>query len=494
MTIAARVVLEGAERTRAAGGTTGGFLCERHGLLPCEPPLTALPRSHAAWDEAAAAMPEMFRSLRGRETLDAMPELPADAAALPERYLHRACALLGMLAHTYVRVRPDPPERLPSTIAVPWAVLSRRLGRDATTLTYDDLIAYNWRLRDPSAPEPRTLERLDLLFPTVGNREEQVFYLAQVEMHAEGAPLIGAMVRAQEAVAADDPAGLELEIAAMQDVIERLTYGSFLKVDANPHSATYVDPVVWAKTVAPFAVSISQGAHAISGAAAPIFQLLDAFVGRSRFDSRIGRETRSLQSGYPREMREFLHALAGTSVGAYVGRCGSRRLSGLWQGLLDAYVGNHGFLGVHRRKAYAFLEVAFKVGRSVTTGGFTGLFEEQTWEVANQELELARRERHGSVGGGCPMGAVSASRGELTSPGLVHLRLDMAGSGLRFRPGDRLAVQPRNDPQLVARTLRSLQAAGDEPVPLDGTWRSALAELYSDAPPHRIPLRELLDA
>ena len=45
-----------------------------------------------------------------------------------------------------------------------------------------------------------------------------------------------------------------------------------------------------------------------------------------------------------------------------------------------------------------------------------------------------------------------------------HYELDLAGSGLEYIPGDSLAVQPANDPALVADTLAALGLTGDEIV------------------------------
>jgi hypothetical protein len=42
------------------------------------------------------------------------------------------------------------------------------------------------------------------LTPTVGNREEQIFYLTQTEVLAMSGSMIGAMARAQAAVSAGD--------------------------------------------------------------------------------------------------------------------------------------------------------------------------------------------------------------------------------------------------------------------------------------------------
>ena len=73
---------------------------------------------------------------------------------------------------------------------------------------------------------------------------------------------------------------------------------------------------------------------------------------------------------------------------------------------MDMYAGEHGFLGRHRMKVYGYLELAFKVGRSVTIGGFSGAFKDRTWDEVDGELEAARFERrtHGAIG-------VSAGRG-----------------------------------------------------------------------------------
>ncbi len=62
-----------------------------------------------------------------------------------------------------------------------------------------------------------------------------------------------------------------------------------------------------------------------------------------------------------------------------------------------------------------------------------------------------------------------------------HLILDLRGSGLSYEVGDSIGVYPRHDPDLVAKTLRALQATGLEIVQHKQT-----GELF--------PLREFLTA
>jgi hypothetical protein len=45
------------------------------------------------------------------------------------------------------------------------------------------------------------------------------------------------------------------------------------------------------------------------------------------------------------------------------------------------------------RRVFGYLEIAFKVGRSVTIGGFTGALRDRTWNRVDDELELSRKER-----------------------------------------------------------------------------------------------------
>lgn len=484
-------LLRAADVESGEGRTRDGFLSERWGLLPSAPPLTALPRSHGVWDDVARELPDLFRALAVRGAIERMPLLDAAADALPDEFLWRACSLLGMFAHAYVHVRPEAPSALPETLERPWTELCRRLHRRQVALTYDDLIVYNWRLRDRARPELRRLDNLDLLTPTIGNREERVFYLTQVEILALGAPMISAMARAQAAVVDRERDALARELVLLLDTLEQVTR-SFLQIDPNPYSETFVDPVVWAKTVAPFAIQIRPDVHAVSGAAAPLFQLLDVFIGRTRYETRVGRESLVLRQAYAPRVLAFVDALGTVSVADFIAGEGSPELRGLWQSLLDAYIGREGFLGVHRKKAFAYLELAFKVGRSVTNSGFSGLLEDQTWELAHDELERTRKERVEGAAIGCPMARLHREgRGALTAAGMAHVVIDVEGSGVRYRPGDRLALVPDSDPERVARTLKALRVEPDARVRLDGAWRSALR---SRGEPLRdeLPIGELL--
>ena len=70
------------------------------------------------------------------------------------------------------------------------------------------------------------------------------------------------------------------------------------------------------------------------------------------------------------------------------------------------------------------------------------------------------------------------------SNGLGSVRavaLDLAGSGVRLRPGDRVQVHAENDDRQVGRTLGVLGAQDSQPVPLTPLWQAALSTQASQA-------------
>jgi sulfite reductase alpha subunit-like flavoprotein len=494
--IPSRLILTTASRTnQRLGHENLGFLSESHGIMPAEPPLLSLPAGYEAWDQTAAALPELYRKLQVRAALEAMPVLSAAEADLPDRYLLRASCMMSMLAHAYYRIEAGPPDRpMPEGVQRPWEEISRRLNRSAPHLSYIDLIMYNWQLVDPNRADPMRVDNLRLLVPTVDNKEERIFYLTQVEILAQSTRIINALVQAQEAATRDDVTALKQALSLVADDLRHVTYRSFMTINPNPYSDTYVDPVVWAKTVAPFAVPIQSGTAGPSGTSAPIFHMLDSFFGRQRYDTRFGLEMLHLRDWYPKHWQDFIEALAEVSVADYVESRGDHALKGIYQEATQAYAGDGGFLARHRLKVYGYLDIAFKVGRSVTITGFTGLFKDRTWDKVDDELADAKRER----AAGFPQASHQATVKRVDALNTDEVRwakrivFDIAGAGLRYRPGARCAILPENSDDLVDRTLIALKAKGYESIPLTAEWRQAVHLREGYAGVTALPLRTLL--
>ncbi len=71
-----------------------------------------------------------------------------------------------------------------------------------------------------------------------------------------------------------------------------------------------------------------------------------------------------------------------------------------------------------------------------------------------------------------PYGASLSVRQKITGrrsdKDVRHLEIDLAGSGLRYEPGDALGVWFENDPDLIDRLLEALSLSGSEEVELNG--------------------------
>ena len=373
-----------------------GSLSAAGGFVPLRAPRLSFPGRHTAWDDVAAQLPILYRDLTLRPVIEHMPVLPADPAALPDWALHRAATVLGILGHAYVHVSAPEPANLPASIAEPWAEVRHRLGRaPEPVMAYTDLIVNNWRGDGAGAGDrvPLRVDNLRLLVPTVDNQEERVFYLSQLEILARCAPIVPAVADAQDAILNDDRDGLRDALDAVAAVLRTVSRSSLSLIDPRPRSATHVDPVVWAKTVAPLAVPFRPGMLGPSGTASPIFNLLDVFLGRRSHGSQLGSEIACHRRSYPVHWRALLEAVERVPVADYVASRPRTGLADSLESAREAYAGPDGFLGHHRRKVYGYLAVAFQVGRGLTIGGFSGPPQARTWNKVDTELMESRVER-----------------------------------------------------------------------------------------------------
>jgi len=384
-----------AERINARLGHENlGSLSSGFGFVPARPPQRELPSSHRVWDELAAQVPQLYTDLAVRTALQRMPVLAADPTALPDAALLRAATVLGILGHAYVHMLTTADPDLPAGIDLPWAEVRRRLGRGpAPVLSYADLIVNNWRVIDPSAMPVHRVANLRLLVPAIDNQEEHVFYLTQLEILARCAPIVASVARAQDAVGTGRTEDLWDALGTIEDTLVEVNTKSLRLIDPRPRSATFVDPVVWAKTVAPFAVPSRPGVLGPSGTASPIINLLDAFFGRDRHASQLGQEIMGHRWSYPPNWQRFIGAVAETSLSSWVNRQVGRELADRFAAAQQAYAGPDGFLGRHRRKVYGYLAVGFAVGRDVTIGGFSGAPRQHRWDDVDTALAAAQTER-----------------------------------------------------------------------------------------------------
>lgn len=496
--IPARRVIEAAIATNdRLGHENLGSLSYTHGFLPRQQPATSLPASHHAWDEIAVDIPHLFRTYAVRQVLNDMPLLSAQPEDLPDEHLLRASSLFSILAHLYWYCEPEPPETdIPPQIQIPWEQISRRLDRPAPHLSFIDLNTHNWQWIDPHLEQPFVVENLRMAIPLIGNEDERRFQMTPIEMLYLFSPLMEAMLTAQEAVIHDDPESLAQALICISNATKYLSYTSLMKVNPNPYSDFYINPVVWGKTAALFA-SPFQAKNAPpgpSGTAIPSFTSMDIFFGRKLYQTTVGQETDRTRHFFPKHWRDWLTALEAISVPNYVTQKGDRTLKGIYDAARDAYAGESGLLGRHRLKAYGFLDLSFKAGRVKTLGGVSGSYSERVWDRMATELDESRLERYGlypQTTHMVPVKRVDSIADDSEQP-VRQIVFDIANTGIRYQAGDRCGILPENSDDLIAKTLAALQATGREIIHLNAVWRWHVNLRYGYQEAAELPLHMLL--
>ncbi len=217
----------------------------RRGFLPDEDPLRSFPRDSelSALDELGHDLPSLLmdRSFRAWARGVRIPELPSGDVPLPMLRLYYV--RLGFLASAYVnQVGQEPATLLPRNIARPLCDVCARLGRPPI-LSYDGYALYNWKRFDPAGPV--ALGNIDTIQNFVHLYDEHWFILVHVEIEALAAGLLAAIDRAAEAMAADDPAGLNAAVAE----VARTLWAQGETLRRIPEK---MDPALYYKTFRPY--------------------------------------------------------------------------------------------------------------------------------------------------------------------------------------------------------------------------------------------------
>lgn len=284
--------------------------------------------------------------------------------------------------------------------------------------------------------------------------------------------------------------GLLREMIALKEILERMP-NAFHSISLNPQSGdNYISPAEWVRW-AKFSAPLSKRCPATSGLQFPPYLLMDAFLGRKKYDSFLGAEGVHLRAWLPSNLRAFIASVEyHYRVPDFVKESGDPRLMGVLDGIVEAYTGERGFMGTHRYKVFGLLEVAAKTGREETNGNSGGADTVgRPWEEVHQAFSEAMKERLEPYRGDlevqpheirgtfaeCRYKSKILSRSFVDSdPGrsIAMVTLDLQDTGITFQPGDRLAVMPLNSWMECAKVAAALgiDSMLDDPVTLVGSW------------------------
>ncbi|KAL2116173.1 hypothetical protein VTJ04DRAFT_10428 [Mycothermus thermophilus] len=525
----ARQVMIRAEEIGPRTGWKDGYLSAEHGFCPPdynEAPAALANSPGRIWSDLCERMPGCVARGKIRESIEALPLIEGTEDVIPDQALWAAVVALGMLCSIYryedkndghegvttttVKRRPtcemgdDLCEELigiPRCIALPYWQISRRLGRAIPHLTFFDQSSLNMKIRDPNSKYPYIgrFDNMDMRWPVFGERTEIAFQKGCAETSASFQHGPDAIAACQEHVMNRNVEGLLRELIRLKEILERMP-NAFHSINTNPNSGENYVPghqwIRWGKFSAP----LSRRCPAASGLQFPPFLVMDAFLGRRKYDSFLGREGLHLRAWLPSNLRAFIAAIEyHYSVPEFVKQSGDPRLMGVLDGIIEAYTGERGFLGTHRYKVFGILEIASKTGRT-ETNGLSGAPDSNArpWEETHRQFSESMKERLEPFRGAidiepnemrgtfeeCRYRSRVLSRSFVDSDpnrSIAMVTMDLHNTGITFQPGDRLAIMPLNSWAEIAKVVAALGLAEylDQPVTLNKSWQRFARHLGS---------------
>ncbi|KAH7183585.1 uncharacterized protein B0J16DRAFT_290214 [Fusarium flagelliforme] len=539
----ARQVLRRAEEIGPVTGWRDGYLSVEHGFCPpdYEEPIAALARSPGRiWSDLCERMPGCCARGRVREAVAKLPLVEGTKDVIPDQALWGAVVALGMLCSIYrfedrhdgkdgvavtngTSTKPtcemgdelcEELEGIPMCIALPYYQISRRMGRTLPHLSFPDQASYNLKIRDTKSTYPylARFDNTDLRWPMFGERAEVAFLKGCADTSASFQHGPDAIAACQEHVMTNNVEGLLHELIRLKEILERMP-NAFHSISANPNAGdNYVSADKWVRWGL-FSTPLSKRCPAASGLQFPPYLMMDAFLGRKTHSSFLGQEALHLRAWLPSNHRAFIAAVQyHYSIPTFVQQSNDPRLKGVLEGIVEAYTGERGFMGVHRYKVFGILEVAAKTGRTATNGLSGAADATRPWEETHRQFSDAMKERLEPFRGKMDLEPHSM-RGSFeecrylgrvagVSPvdkdvkrGTAMVTIDIRDTGITFQPGDRMAVMPLNSWEEVAKMVASLGLDHHLRLPVDtnGTWSRFSQHLSSvTRTPHGLTVLDIL--
>jgi sulfite reductase alpha subunit-like flavoprotein/cytochrome b involved in lipid metabolism len=515
----ARQVLLRAEEIGPQTGWRDGYLSTEYGF--CPPDTTEAPGAlrnspGRVWTDLCERMPGCVARGRVRESIGALPIVEGTADIIPDKALWAALVCLGMLCSIWryeekhdgnegINVSTkslklegvpmcedlgDEVFGIPLSIGLPYVQISIRMGRSIPHLTFFDQSSYNVDIKDPlsSYPYVGRFDNTTLRWAMFGDSAENAFLKGCADTAASFQHGVDAIAECQEHVMNRNNEGLLRSLVRLKEVLERMP-NAFHTISPNDRSGeNYVSPPEWVRW-AKFSAPLSKRCPATSGLQFPPYLVMDAFLGRVKYDSFLGNEGVHLRAWLPSNLRAFIAAIEyHYQIPAYVKASNDPRLIGVLDGVVEAYTGERGFMGVHRYKVFGLLECAAKTGR-VETNGNSGGTVDRSWEGVHKEFSESMKERLEPFRGNfdtqphemrgtfeeCRYRCRILSRNFVDADpnrSIAQVTLDIENSGITFAPGDRLAVMPMNSWTECAKVAAALglDSMLEHPVTLDKTW------------------------
>ncbi|KAI8939171.1 hypothetical protein NX059_005003 [Plenodomus lindquistii] len=173
-----------------------------NGFLPAEAPLSRLPHVYyKPWELLTDVLPALIEAQEIRAWVDKLPVLSTEFLD-SEAEWQRAHSLLAVIAQGYIWTGPEPSQRLPPAISLPFLKTAEHLEVHPVA-TYAALNLWNWTPLEVNADLTQP-ENMVALHTATGTDDESWFFIISNAMEARAGPLIKSMLGAIEAVEQND--------------------------------------------------------------------------------------------------------------------------------------------------------------------------------------------------------------------------------------------------------------------------------------------------
>ncbi|XP_030011006.1 indoleamine 2,3-dioxygenase 2-like [Sphaeramia orbicularis] len=194
-------------------------LSEGLGFL-LEEPLTNLPDHYQVWMDLANNLTHLIESRKLRDLVHKMPVLSPHHLN-SHRELRLAHLALGFITMGYVwqEGQHAPAQILPKALALPYCLVSRRLGLPPI-LTYADSVLANWKLKDPTGD--MEIGNIDAIFSFPGGESCRGFFIVSLLVEMTASSGITGALEVMHAMKISDLIGIQKGLIKVTQALKKM--------------------------------------------------------------------------------------------------------------------------------------------------------------------------------------------------------------------------------------------------------------------------------
>ena len=425
----------------------------KYGFFPEVRTRDELPEYFAPWIRLRIVVTKLIKNEGFIDYVELnLPILDCNSIHLPDSLLRTASVYISHIAHAYAYEfrrkcqNPKAAITFPCNIEQPWQQVTQRMNRVCPQALFYEYFSWN-----------------------VDSECEQIFF--NVFNSNTSNKFIGCFARVEKTLGQTVAQIYAIDKFLSNQTLKRDELRSHLLKMIEPVYASirvmremmntsrydrdfFVNPALWAKTSASMPASTREGELGMSGGAAPVFKLLDIFLGRKVYESELGRQMS--EKTYLPEHSRFIDLIKGNIDMIHEYLFAQKDTTRIFQQIAQLYYGERGYLGLHQKKVYGFMLVGLSAGRNHTNGGTLKTSQNNAVHQLDSEFLAARKERAMHIKTNYPL-KLRLKEANMIGVEARNLIFDARDQIFKLWPGDKLAVTPKNSEEIVFVVLKGIK-------------------------------------